>query len=287
MNTRRRIRACSVIRILAPALLASALIAACERDAQAPAHAAGAELAWARAALERNPNLEVLAVDSDAAVFTVRDRATGEVQAVKLSDLAAAPASMIAAAGARRSAPDEAALASTAAPEAAPVVAPESSAEDLPAADEAPAAAPFDYTVERQGGQVRVTGPGISIVSAGPAAAPTARGEAGQRTVDPIICEGPRMMQFDHRRIFVDGDALTARAGCELHITNSRIVASGTGVVVQDATVHITNSYIEGAAGSYDAGPGARLFLRGATLNGTRRRDATAEVQDLAGGEWR
>ena len=144
----------------------------------------------------------------------------------------------------------------------------------------------LDYTVERSGDQVRVSGPGLSIVSAGTAAAATGKADAGPKTVDPIICEGPRMMQLNDRQISVDGDAITARGGCELHITNSRIVATGTGVVVRDATVHITNSEIEGARASFDAGPGAKVFLQGATLKGTTRRDERAEVQEQGGNRW-
>ena len=74
--------------------------------------------------------------------------------------------------------------------------------------------------------------------------------------------------------------------GCELHITNSRIVATGAGVVVRDATVHITNSEIEGARASFDAGPGAKVFLQGATLKGTTRRDERAEVQEQGDNRW-
>jgi hypothetical protein len=103
--------------------------------------------------------------------------------------------------------------------------------------------------------------------------------------VEPIVCEGRQMMHLDNRRIFVEGDAITARNGCELYITNSRIVASGTGVVVRDATVHITNSYIEGESGSYDAGIGARLFLSGSTFNGVMHRDAFAQIQEQRGSE--
>ncbi len=95
------------------------------------------------------------------------------------------------------------------------------------------------------------------------------------------------MMHLDNRRIFVEGDAITALNGCELHITNSRIVASGTGVVVRDATVHITNSYIEGASGSYDAGIGAKLYIRGSTFNGVMHRDAFAQIQEQGGSQWR
>ena len=61
------------------------------------------------------------------------------------------------------------------------------------------------------------------------------------------------MMHVDGRDIYVDGDAITVRGGCELYITNSRIVASSTGVVVREGTVHIANSYVEGATASFDA----------------------------------
>ena len=94
------------------------------------------------------------------------------------------------------------------------------------------------------------------------------------------------MVHLDNRKIYVDGDGVTARAGCELYLTNSRIVASGTGVVVQDATVHIANSYIEGASGSFEAAIGARMFVRDSTFNGLSRRDAFAQVEDQGGNEW-
>jgi hypothetical protein len=142
------------------------------------------------------------------------------------------------------------------------------------------------YEVERSGDQVRVSGPGISIVTAGSAAPAAPAREAARDTVDPIICDGPRVLQLNNRRIHVNGDAVTARGGCELHITNSRISASGTGVVVRDAVVHITNSEIEGAAGAFDAGADARVILQGATLKGASRRAEGAEVQELGGNQW-
>jgi hypothetical protein len=144
----------------------------------------------------------------------------------------------------------------------------------------------LDYKVERSGDQVRVSGPGVSIVSAGSAAAATAARDTGRSTVDPIICDGPRVLQLNDRRIFVDGDAITARGGCELHITNSRIAASGRAVVIRDAVVHITNSEIEGAAASFDAGADAKVILQGATLKGAMRREEGAEVQELGGNQW-
>jgi hypothetical protein len=268
------------VRAFALVALTIALLAACEQRQEPTAAQASDEMSWARAALERNPNLEVIAEDSSAGMFTVRDRASGEVQAVKAADLAAAPV------GALAAAPQSAKPAETEpAPAAEPAPAEDEMAASAPPSDATAQTDPLaDYKIERQGGQVRVSGPGVSIVSAGTPATATQSAEPAQRPSDPYICEGPRMIQFDNRRISVQGDAIIARDGCELHITNSRVVASGTGVVVRDATVHITNSYVEGTSGSYDAGPGARVFLRGVTLKGAIRRDMTATVQELPGG---
>jgi hypothetical protein len=266
---------------------ALAILSACQQGKQPPAAVqAPTELAWARAALERNPNLEVVATDTQAGVFTVRDRSSGEVHAVKMTELAALPLSQLAA-----SAPatePAAPIADPSAP-ASTTQDPATSAEpaEAPASDASQAAStgPHPYTIERSDGQLKVSGPGISIVSSGTAAASSQA--AAQHKVDPIICEGQRRIQLDGRDIHVDGDAVIARAGCELHITNSRIVASGTGVVAQDAVVHIANSYVEGAAGSFAADGRSRMFLRGSTFNGLSRRDSLASVQDLGGNQWR
>jgi hypothetical protein len=267
------------------ACLGALALGGCERAGETPAGQSRAEMAWARAALERNPNLEIVAVDADKGVFTVRERGSGVVHAVKANELAAAPVAQISGQWS---------------PHPAAVETPPGADEDEGAAlsvdDDAgeqwtreptePGAEPLKYSIERRGGQVKVSGPGVSIVSAGSPTVTTARGEAGQVRVEPIVCEGRQMMHLDNRRIFVEGDAITARNGCELYITNSRIVASGTGVVVRDATAHITNSYIEGASGSYDAGIGARLFLSGSTFNGVMHRDAFAQIQEQGGSEW-
>jgi hypothetical protein len=77
---------------LALSCIALAVLSACNRGADpAQVSAEPAELAWARSALERNPQLEVLASDSRTRVFTVRNRITGQVETVNLNDLAAAP----------------------------------------------------------------------------------------------------------------------------------------------------------------------------------------------------
>ena len=245
---------------------------------------ASQEMAWARVALERNPGLELIATDTDEGVFTVRDRRTGQVHAVRLDDIAAAPIAVLTATG-----PE------TDADAPAYQVAPEIPVEDVPdetaqLTDAEPSVAALDtaaeaqdYTIERAEGRVRVTGPGVSIVSAGSTEPVSAKGEPGQRTVDPIVCDGPRTMRFDGRSIYVDGDAITVSGGCALYITNSRIVASATGVVVRGGVVHIDNSYVEGGTASFDVGSDARIYLRGSTFQGLMRRDAVAMIEDQGG----
>lgn len=235
--------------------------------AAAPERGPSAEMAWARAALDRNPGLEVLATDDAAGVFTVRERASGLVRTVKLAELAMVPTDDLAA-------PEPAAAVDSAAPPEAPTA--QTGAEPA-----------LDYTVERSGGQVRVSGPGVSIVSATAPAAKAAAAENTPRPVDPIICDGDRVMRINDRTIVVTGDAITARNGCQLYVTNSRITATGTAVVVRDGTAHITNSTIEGGVASFDAGAGAKVFLQGATMKGTIRRDDGAEVHEQGNNRWR
>ena len=95
------------------------------------------------------------------------------------------------------------------------------------------------------------------------------------------------MLHFDNREIFVEGDAITVRDGCEMFITNSRIVASGTGVTVRNGVVHVSNSHIEGAQGSFEADAQAKMYVRGSTFQGLSRRDELAMVQDQGGNRWR
>lgn len=283
----------SFLMCMTLACTAALALAACNRN---PVPSASiTEMQWARIALERNPGIEVVATDAQAQVFTIRNKATGDVQAVKLSELAATPAAYLSAPASTADTTSTPAESTPATPVAEPA---QSQVADTAAQTEAPATTaqadtpaqsiePQNYTIERSAGQVKVSGPGVSIVTSGTQANAGAAGEPGQRKVDPIICEGQRMVQLDNRTIYVDGDAVTARGGCELYITNSRIIASGTGVIVRDAVVHIYNSYIEGSAGSFEADGGAKLYVRGSTFHGLSRRDSLASVQDQGGNQWR
>jgi hypothetical protein len=256
------------------------------------ANALASELNWASDALKRNPMVEVVATDTNAGVFTVRFKDSGEVRAIKLNELAAVPVSSLttrtaadgdvqppspSSASAPPSETTPAPVASTAAPTSA---APNAAAQSFEGANP-------NYTIERAGGQVKVSGPGVSIVSTGTKTTSAAQSATAQRSSEPVICEGRRMLHFDNRNIYVDGDAIIARGGCELYITNSRVIASGTGVVIQDATVHIANSTIEGGAASFDANDSAKVYVRSSNFQGLPRRAERALVQDQGGNQWR
>ena len=72
------------------------MIGGCQQKAATTVANQGAtELGWAREALDRNPNIEVVAVDTAAGVFTIRSKSTGEMSAVPVGDLAAAPISQL------------------------------------------------------------------------------------------------------------------------------------------------------------------------------------------------
>src|SRR5688572_26405754 len=281
MHGKLKLRHPTASRPLVVASTILLVLAGCQESGEV---GASQEMAWARVALERNPGLELIATDTDEGVFTVRDRRTGQVHAVRLDDIAAAPIAVLTATG-----PE------TDADAPADQVAPEIPVEDVldetaQLTDAEPSVAALDtaaeaqdYTIERAEGRVRVTGPGVSIVSAGSTEPVSAKGEPGQRAVDPIVCDGPRTMRFDGRSIYVDGDAITVSGGCALYITNSRIVASATGVVVRGGVVHIDNSYVEGGTASFDVGSDARIYLRGSTFQGLMRRDAVAMIEDQGG----
>jgi hypothetical protein len=252
-----------------------------------PSSESANELKWARLALARNPTLEIIATDTAAGVFTVRFKDTGEIRAVKADELAATPLSALTASV--RTAAAEPTPAPVATPAAMPqpsTTAPNTSAPADAGVAQA-SSTTSNYTIERADGQLKVSGPGVSIVSSGSAAVAANANSAGQRSADPIICEGRRMLHFDNRNIYVEGDAIIARGGCELYITNSRVVADGTGIVVRDAVVHIANSTIEGGAASFDADDTSKMYLRSSTFQGLPRRSERATVQDQGGNQWR
>ena len=270
------------------ACLAVLALAACAQQGQD-------EMSWARAALARNDRIEVVSADQQSRTFTVRVKDTGELRMVRADELIAGPA--LAA-----KAPAVAAAADTAAPAAtAPV-----SADNGPLAGAGEAAAPEDSGAQSSrpaaaapaasagGGRVLKEGPGYTIKAAS-TAAPAAGGRvrdsavtsaAVERRHEPIVCQGSRLLHIDNRNLEFDGDAVSAQDGCEIHITNSHISATGVGVTARHANVHIDNSLIEGDAASIDASDGAQVYAASSRFRGLSRRADTAAFHDLGGNIW-
>jgi hypothetical protein len=283
------------------ACVALVTLAACGREGQD-------EMSWARAALERNTGVEVVAADSQSRTFTVRLRDTGELRTVRADQLVGAPS--LAAAGSTAATAQPPAASGTSAvagnvATAAPARAPAAQAESAGAGhDTAAAATPpapaqpsalLPQTappIEEAPGRVLSAGPGYTIKAAPPAGAPSrvrdrdVTSAALERRHEPIVCQGARLLHIDNRNLVFDGDAVSAEDGCELHITNSHISAGGIGVLVRAANVHIDNSLIEGEQGSIDASQGAQVYAASSRFRGLSRRVDTAALHDLGGNVW-
>jgi hypothetical protein len=280
-------------------------LAACNQLGQ------GGEMGWARAAIERNGQLEVVAVDSNNAVFTVRVKETGELRTVRADEVIG----MLP--GSENAASKPAAAPATTPPPATP---PTQTAANAPSSSDVAqpgdTAAPPAYedatpaqtaqaepapVTEPTGRGVLATGPGYSIkrasgittnpvpvarqVSTADSRSPAA-GLSVEHRYEPIICQGGRLLHIDSRNLEFEGDAVSAEDGCEIHITNSRISAKGVGVFARAANVHIKNSSIEGTTGSVEATNGAQVYVQSSTFKGLSRRLDTAALHDLGGNVW-
>jgi hypothetical protein len=282
--------------LLAALSLISLALAACSRQQ------GGDEMSWARAALERNDRVEIVAADPQSRTFTVRSKDTGQLHIVRADQLIAAPApAPVPAAGTSPSAAEEHPAPAAPAPTAS-AAADNDAAPAREAATPAPAAEPrvFASRALQPGslarpapGQILEAGPGYTIeAGSAPAAAPvrdTGTGGASgavELRREPIVCQGARLLHIDNRNLQFEGDAVSAQDGCEIHITNSRIRATGVGVSARAANVHIDNSLIEGDAGSIDASDGAQIYAASSRFRGLSRRLDTAAVHDLGGNVW-
>jgi hypothetical protein len=280
--------------LTAAVCVAAVTLAACGREGQD-------EMSWARAALERNSAIEVVAADQQSRTFTVRVKDTGELRVLPADQLVASPPGLTGSNAMKGAAP-----AAPAPP--APAVAEEASAPPPPAtpADDAAATAapavPASQPValaprtpsgeEAAPGRVLVSGPGFSIKAAATTAGGARVAEGGgtnaapERRHEPIVCQGSRLVHIDNRNLVFDGDAVSAEDGCEIHITNSRITATGVGVSARAANVHIDNSLIEGDQAAIDASQGAQVYAESSRFKGLSRRVDSATVHDLGGNVW-
>jgi hypothetical protein len=270
------------------ASLSLVLVAGCSKQERVR------EIDWAKAALARNPSMEIISTDEAAGVFTVRDTTNGSTYKLKVEELVAGPPPPKAA--------PQPATPEPPAPE--PVATP--GEEATPQTTETVAAA-------RAGtGQPLAEGPGYSITKGEPVAppptlegpgytitrdephaattqqsAPNAEAIAGEKRTDPIICQGDRLMRIDGETIDFEGDAVIAEKGCDLYISNARIRAGGVGIIARQARVHIVNSTIGGTRGSYEASEGAEIYVARSTFSGVGRRFDNATMNDLGGNEYK
>jgi uncharacterized Zn-binding protein involved in type VI secretion len=285
-------------RLLAALLVSSVMFASCAKQESIR------EIDWAKAALARNPNYEIVATDETAGVFTVRDTVTGDVTTLKLNELIAAPK------------PPREAVTPAALPDPGPVESPESAeGEDasaladnqttetveVPPSAGGPALAQGPgYSITRATGArpdasaATLEGPGYKIerqatALAGntPAQAADPQAANGEPRTDPIICQGNRLMRIDGETLSFSGDAVIAERGCDLYISNARIRAGGVGIIArQQARVHIVNSTIGGVRGSYEASDGAEIYVARSTFTGVGRRFDGASMTDLGGNSY-
>ncbi len=273
------------------ASLSLVLLAGCSKQEQVR------EIDWARAALARNPSMEIISTDETAGVFVVRDTTNGSTYKLKLEDLVAGPAPA-------RTAAQPAAPAASA-PAAEPAATP--GEEAAPQTTETVAAQPGT-------GKSLAEGPGYSIAKGEPVTPPptlegpgytitrdeprapstqqsTPNAEAiasnAEKRTDPIICQGDRLMRIDGESIDFEGDAVIAEKGCDLYISNARIRAGGVGIIARQARVHIVNSTIGGTHGSYEASEGAEIYVARSTFSGVGRRFGNATMNDLGGNEYK
>jgi hypothetical protein len=279
-----------------------AMLGACNRESQD-------EMGWARAALERNSALEVVAADPKTHTFTVRDKATGAVSTIRADAVVGAPTVAASSAPAVSAAPSPAAAPATLSSAPPAAAAPAESAAAPPApSDSAPAAmaqaehaqstslAPQSATIaaESASGRVLESGPGYTIKAASATVAANGAGarDSGitsaplERRYEPIVCQGARLLHIDNRNLAFTGDAVAAEDGCEIHITNSRISATGVGVSARAANVHIDNSMIEGDQASIDASEGAQVYAESSHFKGLSRQLDSAGFHDLGGNIW-
>ena len=226
------------------------------------------EMGWARAALERNDHIEIVASDPSTSTFTIRVKDTGELRTVRTDQVIAAPPGLTAPAGAvapagAQAAPGESTTASNT--EQGQVVATQSPPAAAPGADTAsatngasaaassntvasasvprtglqqsaapPSEAPnpnSDVTSITPGGKVLESGPGYAIKMASTKNTPqvTARTERSSTT---------SAVERRHDPIVCQGQQM-------MHIDNRNVEFDGDAVAAQDGCeIYITNSHL-------------------------------------------
>jgi hypothetical protein len=250
------------------------------------------EFEWAQAALARNPEYEIVDADPAAGTFAVRDKTTGAMRVLRVSDLVATPRDLPRIAAKEAAAPEPVERETVAATPAPVPATPAASGNSVAAPAVEVAATPrsesADQTTTAAGDTLVASGPGyeISRPDEEPSTAKPAVTAAVEKRTDPIICQGNRLMRIDDETLDFEGDALIAERGCDLYISNARIRAGGIGIIARQARVHIVNSTIGGVRGSYEVSDGAEIYVARSTFNGVGRRFDGATMNDLGGNSY-
>jgi hypothetical protein len=283
MQGTTRMRFDRLLILLPPALGFTLALAACSRSGPD-------ELAWARAALQRNGTLEVVATDPASGVLTVRIKSTGELRTVHAGDLigalpigspeaeaatgtpaasaappvapvaqASSPAAVAQAAPSTSTAPGGSAAANpesaTISPQhgsSAPAAGGSASAEQPPVASAAAPAAPEkEKPVGKGDKHVLAAGPGYSISAAGPAAAARTVSQNGTDAGAASARNVP--VEQRHEPIVCQGGGLR-------QIDNRNLEFDGDALIAEDGCeLHITNSRI--------AAQGVGVLVRAANVH--------------------
>ena len=225
------------------------------------------EMSWARAALERNDHLEVVAADLQTSTFTVRVKDTGELRMLRADQIVAGPPGAIPSpAGASAIPPDSSrtgspgtGVAATAPGDGAPgsgaLPGEGEQANAGPGNDtQAPQAGPpapgahtgfqaepapraevpnpnSDVASITPGGRTLESGPGYAIKTASRSAPEAAHAERERSSTTSAV-------ERRHEPIVCQGDRL-------LHIDNRNLEFDGDAVTAEDGCeIHITNSHI-------------------------------------------
>lgn len=229
----------------------------------------GDEMGWARAALERNDRLEVIAADPQMSTFTVRVKDTGELRMVRADQVVAGPPGVTPPSAVAPAAKPSESLGTGAAGTAVADAGPADGASGSGASEERNAEAntwPANATPASQGGPTNASGartgfrpepapraevhdpnsdvasitpggrtleagPGYAIKTASISAPVTARPERERSSTTSAV-------ERRHEPIVCQGNRL-------VHIDNQNLEFDGDAVTAEDGCeIHITNSHI-------------------------------------------
>jgi hypothetical protein len=251
------------------------------------------EVDWAKAALARNPDYEIIATDEVTGVFTVRSTVTGKFEKLDLHDLVATPLPPKTVAQ-PEPAPPAQPVESPDVAESASTVASDQTTVPVDSATGTALAQGAGYSIQRADAApvpaASLEGPGYSITRQEPEKPRDTRQTTVttvEKRTNPIVCQGDRLMRIDGETMEFTGDAVIAEKGCDLYISNARISAGGVGIIARQARVHIVNSTIGGTRGSYEASEGAEIYVARSTFSGIGRRFDSATMNDLGGNAYK